>query len=439
VYGIVFASRDAYEDADSFIQASIDNSKEKSVVAWTVRGLIFDLTDRPEEAAFCHMEARWTQVDIDEGGSPGEERRCRSYKDKLGVDIWNKKEGGPAMLQATRFLLDMHATILAEKALLAYEVQIQGSSKAPPANVKLDHLILQGRLNIQLEEYTQAEECLMEAIYKERPRTSRMSSNAPAESAKPRSIFSVEMWTLLAHAQYLQKKSDAINSYTTVLEMREAPFDNMVYLRLGRMLTDSGTPEDLERAKQVFLKACTTFPTASSWLGVGIACYHRRQYEQAEEALIEANLRDIDNGVVWGFICLVCMQLQRDEEADRALHLALRRGIDRPEVLREIGFVYVAAGKPAIAESALREALTMQEDASVRRALADALAAQNDPEAAIIEYKKVMETYENEEDRKQATVQLQKLLTAINRPSEAAKYKEKTSKESRRPSVNSKE
>jgi len=66
------------------------------------------------------------------------------------------------------------------------------------------------------------------------------------------------------------------------------------------------------------------------------------------------------------------------------LHLALRRGIDRPEVLKEVGFVYVAAGKPAIAEEALREALKMSEDAAVRRALADSLAAQNDPEQATL-------------------------------------------------------
>jgi len=95
----------------------------------------------------------------------------------------------------------------------------------------------------------------------------------------------------------------------------EKPFDNMVYLRLGELLIRSGTPVDLERAKAVYLKAATTNPTANAWLGIGIACYQRRQYEQCEEALVEANLMDIENGVVWAYICLVCMQLKRDEEA----------------------------------------------------------------------------------------------------------------------------
>lgn len=288
--------------------------------------------------------------------------------------------------------------------------------------------MLQGRLYMQLEEFARAEEVLMQAVYLERPRTSRMSAHAPKEKAKAHSIFSVEIWTNLAHVQYLQKKdADSISSYTTVLEMSDDPFDNFVYLRLGELLIRAGTPEDLERAKQVYLKACTSFATATAWAGVGIACYTRRQYKQAEDALIEANIMDNSNGVIWAYICLVCMQLKRDDEADRALQFALSSGIDKPEVLRELGFVYVAAGKPAIAEKALREALTMQEDVAVRRALADALGAQNDIEAAIDEYKKVAEAYEKEEDRVHSLSRLKDLLQIVNRPGEATKYAQELS------------
>jgi len=223
--------------------------------------------------------------------------------------------------------------------------------------------------------------------------------------------------------QYLQKKNpEAIASYASSLAISNSPFDNLVYLRYAELLITAGGPEELEKAKQVALKACTSFPTATSWLFVGIACYKRGQFDQAEEALVEANVADINNGVVWAYLCLVCMQLRRDDEADRALQLALRRGIDEPDVLRELGTVFVAAGKPAIAESALREALKMQEDATVRRALADALAAQNDPEAAIVEFKTVVNAYDKEADRIYALEQLEKLLNLVNRPAESAKY-----------------
>jgi len=435
VYGVIFASREAYDDADAFVLAALDHSEEKSVIGWTIRGLMFELAadargdeDRSDDAKYCHMVAHWTQADIDGGKLPGKERKCRTYKDTAAVDISNHVRGGPCLLQAARFLLDANATVFAEKALQKYETQIAGSSKPPSMEVKLDHLVLQGRLYQQLEELGRAEECFTDAVHKERPRTSRMSKRDAKEDDKPEppsSIYTVEFWTYLAHCQFLQKKEqDAIKTYEKVLTMREEPLDNTVYLRLGLLLVSSGTPEDLEKAKQVFLKGCISFPTATAWLGVGTACYLRHQYEQAEEALVEANIMDIDNGVVWAYLCLVCMQLQRDEEADKALECALRRGIDRPEVLRELGFVYVAAGKPAIAESALREALKMEENAAVRRALADSLTAQNDPEAAIAEYKTVVNTYENEDDHQHARSQLYKLLTSINRPGEASKYQD---------------
>merc|ERR1711935_649582 len=105
------------------------------------------------------------------------------------------------------------------------------------------------------------------------------------------------------------------------------------------------------------------------------ACYMRGQYDQAEEALVEANIADNQNGVVWAYICLTCMQLKRDDEADKALQFALQRGVDRAALLQELGAVYVAAGKPGIAEGALRRALMLREDLGVRLGLADAIRA----------------------------------------------------------------
>jgi len=425
VYGVTIAMRDLSappEDADAFFQAAVDNSEEVSVIAWTIRALALELMEREEDCKYAKMMSHWTQQDIDEGRILAADRTRRTYRDKGGVDIANKRGGGPPLLQAARFLLDMHAPLFAEKALQGFETEMSGP-KAPKMAVKMEHLILQARLAMDLGDLTRAEECLIEAVHLERPRTSRMSAHMPEEKMQEKSIFTVEAWTLLAHVQYLQKKNpEAIASYASSLAISNSPFDNLVYLRYAELLITAGGPEELEKAKQVALKACTSFPTATSWLFVGIACYKRGQFDQAEEALVEANVADINNGVVWAYLCLVCMQLRRDDEADRALQLALRRGIDEPDVLRELGTVFVAAGKPAIAESALREALKMQEDATVRRALADALAAQNDPEAAIVEFKTVVNAYDKEADRIYALEQLEKLLNLVNRPAESAKY-----------------
>jgi len=264
---------------------------------------------------------------------------------------------------------------------------------------------------MQRQDYVRCEENLQEAL-----------------SMEPDSL---EAWTMLAHSQFLQKQNnEAITSYEKALQIRAEPMDNAVFLRLGQLLIDNGGAEQLERAKQVFLKACTTFSTASSWLGVGIACYMRGQYDQAEEALVEANIADNQNGVVWAYICLTCMQLKRDDEADKALQFALQRGVDRAVVLQELGVVYVAAGKPTIAEGALRRALMLREDATVRVSLADAVAAQSRHDDAICEYLKVVESgvAEDETQKTHALEQLVKMLESVNRPEDAKKIQKDAQK-----------
>merc|ERR1712166_1538072 len=81
---------------------------------------------------------------------------------------------------------------------------------------------------------------------------------------------------------------------------------------------------------------------------------------------------------------------KRDDEADKALQFALQRGVDRAVVLQELGVVYLAAGKPTIAEGALRRALMLRED---------------------------------ETQKTHALEQLVKMLESVNRPEDAKKYK----------------
>jgi len=396
VYAVNLAMRESYEEAEAFLQGAID-LEPNMVVCWAIRGLLFDLVDRPEDAKHCFMQATIIQKDIDTGVIEATAACPKTYEQKEGVfEISNTLAAGAGHLQAAKFLLDLHATSLAEKALqLANTV----TGRSVPT------FCCFARLYMQRQDYVRAEENIQEAL------------TIDSES--------LEAWTLLAHSQFLQKQSnEAIASYEKALKVRAEPMDNAVYLRLGQLLLDNGGPEQLERAKQVFLKACTTFSTASSWLGVGIACYMRGQYDQAEEALVEANIADNQNGVVWAYICLTCMQLKRDDEADTALQYALQRGVDRAVVLQELGAVYVAAGKPTVAEGALRRSLLLRDDATVRVGLADAVAAQGKHDDAICEYLKVVDNKlaEDEKQRIHALEQLVEMFKTVNRPEDAKKY-----------------
>ena len=45
-----------------------------------------------------------------------------------------------------------------------------------------------------------------------------------------------------------------------------------------------------------------------TWLGVGIACYRLGDLNQAEDALVEANILNNLDAAVWGYLSLVCLQ-----------------------------------------------------------------------------------------------------------------------------------
>lgn len=165
-----------------------------------------------------------------------------------------------------------------------------------------------------------------------------------------------------------------------------------------------------------------SWPCATSWLGVAVSCYSLRQNDEAESALVEANIADNQNGVVWAYTTLVCLRLQRIHEADHAFGLALRLGVDRREVLVELGQAYMAQDKPGQAEPALRRALAMKEDKSLRQILAEACKILGDVDGAVEELKMLVDM-ELSDDRKGGLLKdIIKLLKDAGREKEAHKY-----------------
>lgn len=50
--------------------------------------------------------------------------------------------------------------------------------------------------------------------------------------------------------------------------------------------------------------------------------------EQAEQALCEANILDPHNAQVWGMLCVVCLEFNKDDEAEMASKQALKLGLN---------------------------------------------------------------------------------------------------------------
>lgn len=50
------------------------------------------------------------------------------------------------------------------------------------------------------------------------------------------------------------------------------------------------------------------YETAFSFMNLGIACLHLKEFDTAEKLLTKANIQDISNSNVWGYMTLVMLK-----------------------------------------------------------------------------------------------------------------------------------
>ncbi|CAF2607832.1 unnamed protein product [Rotaria sp. Silwood2] len=156
----------------------------------------------------------------------------------------------------------------------------------------------------------------------------------------------VEAWALWGHVKYLQLDFEAAKGrYQRTLVFSEKPPDlHTVYIRLGAILLSEGNESSYSEAKEIFLRACRYQPTCTTYLGLGIACYRMNQYDDAEEALTEANFLNNQNADVWGYLTLICLQTKRYIEAEQSYKYAIKLDLPAGPLLDEINTVQRQVG-----------------------------------------------------------------------------------------------
>ncbi|XP_076179433.1 cilia- and flagella-associated protein 70 isoform X2 [Ptiloglossa arizonensis] len=119
--------------------------------------------------------------------------------------------------------------------------------------------------------------------------------------------------SLMGHCYFkLGNNEKAIECYEFTRMLFDRPKNlHLVEVRLGYHCYKTG---DYNRAKKIFLSACKTSPTSQTWLGAGMSCYELGEFQEAEEALSEANRIDNCNTDIWGYLCLLNMALRRYDE-----------------------------------------------------------------------------------------------------------------------------
>ena len=143
--------------------------------------------------------------------------------------------------------------------------------------------------------------------------------------------FVYERGTIL----YKQNKMHLIEqSYISALQLGHPDRFN-IFLRLGKAY------QSLElwgNSKAAFCRACAINKTSSvAWLGLGIVCMRREDWDDAEHALSQANLFDHNNTRIWGYLALLSLSNGRQiEKANQCLREMLKYPNSDASLLKEI-------------------------------------------------------------------------------------------------------
>lgn len=96
-------------------------------------------------------------------------------------------------------------------------------------------------------------------------------------------------------------------------------------------------------------QACAVRPCASTWLGAGIAYLRLQDYDNADVALMEANVLNNRHAEVWGYLALLALHTGQDvAEAEQAMLWALRCDLQNLHLLEEIGEQYMTLGRSVL-------------------------------------------------------------------------------------------
>jgi Flp pilus assembly protein TadD len=237
-------------------------------------------------------------------------------------------------------------------------------------------------------------------------------------------VDDVQAWAGLATALQLSGADSAsvVDAYLNAVgSSRKLPLEQVkaeqtvaldVFVQAAKLLLLGGR---FNQARTMLLYACAVYSSATLFMLLGV-CYLRLDaLEDAEAALVEANLLDNRHAAVWAYLSLVCLASgpHRLVEADKSVEQALRLGLEDAQVLKELATSFMSVDKLQTAEDLIRRALRREavesgssssssssggggggskytSNARTRRLLADILAGQNQAVKAVEEYQRII-------------------------------------------------
>ncbi|KYQ59448.1 Tetratricopeptide repeat protein 18 [Trachymyrmex zeteki] len=279
-FGLILAEDQSYREAEIFLRAVTD-FYPRFVEGWIILHLFYTRTNYSPGIDFA---LRIAEECMRNGDLDADKKETEiSSKDPLAWTMIHCPRDNVFMITAT-LLLKLHFCDFAD---LALEKEMSRAGRST-------HVL-----------YYLAVRCYLSKQYEE----------ALLHLKEAKSIYGLDysIDSLMGHCHFQEGNfADAIHYYEFANSMFNRPDDlHLVQTRMGLYYENAG---DYECGLKVFLTACRTSPTAETWLGAGIAFFELQRFTEAEAALSEANQIDNRNAIVWKYLCLLNMSLQRDDE-----------------------------------------------------------------------------------------------------------------------------
>ena len=149
-------------------------------------------------------------------------------------------------------------------------------------------------------------------------------------------------WALRGNAYYFKNNIfDSEESYVKAIRTKpdkSKKYDVNMLFRLGMTYIRRETWGD---AKTVFFQILKDNPGYSfAWRYLGYSLMKLGENDSAEEALNEANLLDIENPVVWAYLCMFCISVGRKYQALECLNELVRNKFNDVKIFEEIGMMF---------------------------------------------------------------------------------------------------
>ena len=140
---------------------------------------------------------------------------------------------------------------------------------------------------------------------------------------------------------YMKNYTDAESSYIRAIRFKpqEIPFDLEMLTKLGLLYIHT---ESWYNAKVIFQQILRDSVEHSfAWRYLGFVLTKLGEYDQAEKALTQANLLDVENPTIWAYLTLFCLHTKRRNQAIECLNELIKVNFRDIELLKEIASLFM--------------------------------------------------------------------------------------------------